>query len=295
MGHWNPRRLTGFPKKMKNVIYCFYEKPVDWHDDYGQVTLPRMKEYAASIDADFKTITSDFFPPIVKKVDKIFKEKEYPHHQWLHFWNCTVSSMFLHYELLDSQYERMLVLAADVYVAKHAENIFEDEELKTGVSMICLNDSRYGKHMKHDINLFFNTQVDNCYYSPIVMSDRAGSLLVVDNFISDEEFLRAAESLNYVEEPRGEVSEVYTMENPNAPEIATFMEEHLYSYLFHKGNIKVNSIDRSKWMRGILDLSNPTGVNQVSNMYHFAGPNKKYLFDSKVLDTIDNGDINLKR
>jgi len=284
VGYWNPRRFASFLKKMKNIIYCFYEKPVDWHDDYGQVTLPRMKEYAASIDADFKTVNSDFFPPIVKKVDEVFKQKKYPHRQWLQFWKCTISSMFLHHEFLDSEYERMLVIAADVYVSENAGNIFEDRKLKDGISMIPL-DGEYENHMKHDINLFFNTEVDNCYYSPLVLSDRKTSSLLVDNFITDEEFFRAAESLWYIEEDHGAIHEEYKMENPDAPEIVTFMEEHLYAYLFHKLNVKVNPIDRRTWVGGGMDANK----NDIPfSMYHFPGGTKELLFDKEHLDELNS-------
>ena len=64
---------------MKNVIYCFYEKPLDWHQDYGQVCIERGKEYAESIGADFKVFDKDFFPPIVKEVDNFYKQKRYEH------------------------------------------------------------------------------------------------------------------------------------------------------------------------------------------------------------------------
>lgn len=289
MGNWNPRRFTDFLKKMKNVIYCFYEKPLDWHQDYGQVCIERGKDYAESIGADFKVFDKDFFPPIVKEVDNFYKEKGYEHPQWMHFWKCTISSMFFHHEFLDSEYERMLVMAADVYVSKNAENIFEDEELKDGISMIEL-DGNYREHMRHDINLFYNTKVDKCYYSPLVLSDRETSSLLVNDFISDEEFFRSAESLEYVAEERGALDEEYEMKNPNAPKIVTFMEEHLYAYLFHKLEIKVNSIDRNRWVGGGMYANK----NEIPfNMYHFPGGTKELLFDKEHLEELNNKRINI--
>ena len=269
---------------MKNVIYCFYEKPVDWHQDYGQVCIERGKEYAESIGADFKVFNRDFYPPIVKEIDKFYKKQKYPHAQWLQFWKCTISSMFFHHEFLDSKYERMLVMAADVYVSKNAENIFEDQELKDGISMIEL-DGNYREHMRHDIDLFFNTKVDRCFYSPLVLSDRKTSSLLVDNFITDEEFYRAAESLWSVGETRGAIGEEYEMKNPDAPKIVTFMEEHLYAYLFHKNNIEVKPIDRAKWVGGgIYAMKNETPFN----MYHFPGGTKELLFDKEHLDQLNS-------
>ena len=274
---------------MKNVIYCFYEKPVDWHQDYGQVTIERGKEYAESIGADFKVFDRDFYPPIVKEIDKFYKQKRYPHRQWLHFWRCTISSMFFHHEFLDSEYDRMLVMAADVYISKNAENIFEDRELEDGISMIPL-DGEYENHMKHDINLFYNTKVDHCFYSPLVLSDRKTSSLLVDNFITDEEFYRAAESLLYVEEKRGEIAEKYEMENPDAPKIVTFMEEHLYAYLFHKNNIEVNAIDRMKWVGG----GKYANENDIPfSMYHFPGGTKELLFDKEHLEELNSKRANI--
>ena len=272
---------------MKNIIYCFYEKPVDWEDDYGLISLPRMKEYAEKINADFKVVNfENLYPPIVEKVDKIFKEKKYPHKQWLHFWKCTVSSMFLNHEFLNSKYERMAVLDADIYIAKHAKNIFEDQELKVGMSMIELGNTQYKKNMQHDINLFYGTEVDRCYYSPILVSDRESSSYLVENFVSDEEFLKAAESLWYVDEPRGRVNDECVMENKKAPKIAAFMEQNLYTYIFHKLNIKINPIDRLEWDAGAEHIKNYDNYRRAS-MYHFAGPMKKLFFDEKALKAID--------
>jgi len=269
---------------MKNVIYCFYEKPVDWHKDYARITLERAKEYAESIGADFKVFDRNFYPPIVKEVDKFYKQKRYPHRQWLHFWRCTISSMFFHHEFLDSEYERMLVMDADVYISENAENIFEDRDIEDGISMIPL-DGEYENNMKHDIDLFFNTKVDHCFYGPLVLSDRKTSSLLVDNFITDEEFFRAAESLLYVEEKRGSVVEKYEMENPDAPKIVTFMEEHLYSYLFHKNNIEANAIDRARWMgSGMYAMENEIPFN----MYHYPGGTKELLFDKGHLDQLNS-------
>jgi hypothetical protein len=269
---------------MKNVIYCFYEKPVDWHKDYARITLERAKEYAESIGADFKVFDRNFYPPIVKEVDKFYKQKRYPHRQWLHFWRCTISSMFFHHEFLDSEYERMLVMDADVYISENAENIFEDRDIEDGISMIPL-DGEYENNMKYDIDLFFNAKVDRCFYGPLVLSDRKTSSLLVDNFITDEEFFRAAESLWYVEEKRGSVVEKYEMENPDAPKIVTFMEEHLYSYLFHKNNIEANAIDRARWM-GSGMYANKNDI--PFNMYHFPGGTKELLFDKEHLDQLNS-------
>ena len=289
MGNWNPRRFTDFFKKMKNVIYCFYEKPVDWNDDYGHITISRGKEYAESIGADFKLFDRDFYPPIVEQIDRLYKQKRYPHRQWLHFWKCTISTMFFHHEFLNSEYERMLVMAADVYVSENAENIFEDRELEDGISMIKL-DGEYEEHMKHDINLFYNTKVDHCYYSPLLLSDRKTSSLLVDNFITDEEFYRAAESLEYVAEKRGQIHEEYEMENPDAPKIASLMEEHLYAYLFHKLDIKVNPIDRATWVGGGMDANK----NDIPfSMYHFPGGTKEFLFDKEHLDQLNSKGANI--
>ena len=272
---------------MKNIIYTFYEAPVDWEDDYGRVSLPRMREYAEKINADFKVVNfENLYPPIVKKVDKIFKEKKYPHQQWLHFWKCTVSSMFLHHEFLNSKYERMTVLDADIYITKHAKNIFEDQELKVGVSMLELDDTPYKKHMQHDINLFYGTEVEKCYYSPILVSDRESSSHLVENFLSDEEFLKAAESLWYVDEPRGMVNNEYVMENKKAPRIAAFMEQNLYTYIFHKLNMKVNPIDRTKWLLGARYVKDDDH-NHRASMYHFPGPMKKLFFDEETIKAID--------
>ncbi len=177
----------------------------------------------------------------------------------------------------------------NLYISKNAENIFEDRELENGISMVPL-DGEYENHMKHDIDLFFNTKVDHCFYSPLVLSDREASSLLVDNFITDEEFYRAAESLEYVAEKRGQIHEEYEMENPDAPKIASFMEEHLYAYLFHKLNIKVNPIDRAMWVGGGMDANK----NDIPfSMYHFPGGTKELLFDKEHLDQLNSKRGNL--
>ena len=62
------------------------------------------------------------------------------------------------------------------------------------------------------------------------------------------------------------------------------MEQNLYTYVFHKLNIKINAIDRSKWLRGAKYVKN---INHRVSMYHFPGPMKKLFFDKETLKAID--------
>ena len=104
-------------------------------------------------------------------------------------------------------------------------------------------------------------------------------------FWATEEFFRAAESLWYVEEKRGSVVEKYEMENPDAPKIVTFMEEHLYSYLFHKNNIEANAIDRARWMgSGMYAMENEIPFS----MYHYPGGAKELLFDKEHINQLNS-------
>jgi hypothetical protein len=262
-----------------------YETPVDWHGDYGKVTLPRMQEYASRVGADFQHVDLSFCPPVIQSIKEKYKNHEYK--QKVLFWCCTVGRMFLHHEFLKTDYERMLILDADILVRRDAENIFEEESYKSGISMVRLF-GYYDKHIKHDIKLVYNEQVDKTYYGPMLLSDKDTSRKLVENFFEDEVFYKTIEtSLKYENEKRGSVGEDFEMENPNAPKIGAMMEEHLYPYLFKRAEVYPNEIFTIKWLEGPPHPDNPwrTEDTMNANMWHFAGPDKKFLSEEDFVNS----------
>jgi len=267
---------------MKNVIYCVYEKPLDWHGDYGPISLPRIEEYASCVGADFKVLNNDFLPPIIREIKAEFVDKGLD--QPINFFCLAMSKMWLHHELIKSDYERMLVLDADIYVTKNAENIFEDKNYENGLTMQKLG-VKYADKIRHDIKLYYDEEVDNCYYGPIVISDRSTSSHIVNNFLPDKYFLKAAESMKYYGEERGNTGDDYEMKNPKAPKVHSITEEHLNACLLKKAGVSVNEINPRKWLGGMRRFGEP---DYRPHMYHLAGGDKKYFFDKEVLNKMDS-------
>ena len=57
----------------KNIIYSFYEPPLNWGEDYGKITLPTIESYAKKVGADFEIIS--YFASIKHDVELVFGTK----------------------------------------------------------------------------------------------------------------------------------------------------------------------------------------------------------------------------
>ena len=277
----------------KNIIYSFYEPPLNWGEDYGKITLPTIESYAKKVGADFEIITPQDFPPLFKDIKEEYKNYEVSgvkQEDYIHYWCCSTSRLFLHKRFLESSYDRMLIIDADVYFPENSINIFAHPDFAQGWCMQAL-DGSYFASIKHDVELVFGTKVDKAVYGPFCLSDRPASQLLVKNFPSDEDFRKAISYVKYSNEERDSYNPNWVMKNPEAPRMFMVHDEHLYAYILNKANLNFTPIRLGS--REVTTIQNRRIICGTSDeilpslCYHFAGPEKIKLQDASFLKELE--------